>query len=55
MLAMLALSCQPTCKVRPVCGSTEVQATVRKTITVCHCLKCKAVWHVLPDAETTAA
>ena len=44
-----------TCKVCPICGSTEVQATARKTITVCHCLKCKAVWHVLKDAATSAA
>jgi hypothetical protein len=27
----------------------------RKTITVCQCQKCKAVWHVLPDAEPTTA
>jgi formate dehydrogenase maturation protein FdhE len=50
------LSAMPaTCKVCPICGSTEVQATIRKTITVCHCLNCKAVWHVVPDAEPSAA
>jgi Zn-finger nucleic acid-binding protein len=43
------------CKVCPVCGSDEVTATIRKTIAVCHCLKCKAVWHVLGDQEPTAA
>jgi len=43
------------CLVCPVCGSTNVQTTVRKTITVCHCLTCKASWHVLRDAEPTAA
>ena len=44
-----------TCQICPVCGSTDVQTTVRKTITVCHYLTCKAVWHVLRDAEPTAA
>jgi Zn-finger nucleic acid-binding protein len=48
--AMLA-----TCDLCPICGSVEVKSTARKTITVCHCQKCKAVWHVLPDAEPTAA
>jgi hypothetical protein len=32
-----------------------VQATVRKTVTVCRCIKCKTVWHVVRDAEPTAA
>jgi formate dehydrogenase maturation protein FdhE len=44
-----------TCQICPVCGSTDVQTTVRKTITVCHCLTCKAIWHVLREAEPTAA
>jgi hypothetical protein len=44
-----------TCKVCPICGSTEVTATSRKSITLCRCLKCKAEWHVLPDVEPTAA
>ena len=44
-----------TCKVCPICASTEVTAVARKTITVCHCLTCKTVWHVLRDAEPTAA
>ena len=44
-----------TCELCPICGSVDVKSTARKTITVCRCLECKAVWHVLPDTEPTAA
>jgi hypothetical protein len=44
-----------TCKACPVCGSSDVQTVVRKSVTVCRCLKCKAAWHVLGDHEPTAA
>jgi ribosomal protein L37AE/L43A len=39
----------------PVCGSDEVKTTVRKSIVVCRCRRCDAIWHVLADRETTAA
>lgn len=42
-------------KACPVCGSTDTASTIRKLITVYHCLICKAVWHVLADQEPTAA
>ena len=43
------------CTACPLCTSPDVKAVNRKTITVCHCRNCKAVWHVLPDLEPTAA
>jgi hypothetical protein len=44
-----------TGKMFRVCGSTEITTIVRKSITVHHCTKCKAVWHVLPDTEPPTA
>jgi hypothetical protein len=38
-----------------MCGSTDVTSTVRQTVLICRCRDCKAVWHVLPDTEPTAA
>jgi hypothetical protein len=38
-----------------MCGSREVISTMLETVLVCRCRDCKAVWHLLPDAEPTAA
>ena len=43
-----------TCTICPICGATDVKVAPRKTIRVCRCVECKALWHVLPDAEPTA-
>jgi formate dehydrogenase maturation protein FdhE len=40
-------------KACPVCGSTDTASTMRKSITIYHCLNCKTVWHVLADKEPT--
>ena len=44
-----------TCAQCPVCGSADVNSTLRKSVLVCRCQECKTVWHVLADQEPTAA